>query len=187
MTATKTMAMTRTGIPPTTKAVTPKMARIHGNCDFRINCHDTSSRGRGASVRQNLVPLVAGGRPTPQAASADWQAWGSTHGATSRGHGPRHRAPVALRARRDRRRSPGLCRRPGSGPSVAGPAPGAGRGGAWDTGVVGQVAPMTCMLGRKRHEVMNVSADEYPVPPPVVGVGAVFVEHRLKEPQGSEP
>jgi hypothetical protein len=35
------------------------------------------------SVRQNLVPLVAGGRPTPQAASPDWQAWGSTCGAAS--------------------------------------------------------------------------------------------------------
>jgi carbonic anhydrase/acetyltransferase-like protein (isoleucine patch superfamily) len=42
------------------------------------------------------------------------------------------------------------------------------------------------MLGGKRHEVMNVSADEYPVPPPVVGRGAVFVEHRLKSPQVSE-
>jgi hypothetical protein len=35
------------------------------------------------SVRQNLVPLVADGRPTPQAASADWQAWGSTCGVAS--------------------------------------------------------------------------------------------------------
>ncbi len=35
------------------------------------------------SVRQNLVPLVAGGQPTPQAASPDWPAWGSTCGATS--------------------------------------------------------------------------------------------------------
>ena len=35
------------------------------------------------SVRQNLVPLVAGGQPTPQAASSNWQAWGSTCGATS--------------------------------------------------------------------------------------------------------
>ena len=34
-------------------------------------------------VRQNLIPLVADGRPTPQAASTDWQAWGSTCGATS--------------------------------------------------------------------------------------------------------
>lgn len=35
------------------------------------------------AVRQNLVPLVAGGRPTPRARSADWQAWGATCGASS--------------------------------------------------------------------------------------------------------
>ena len=35
------------------------------------------------SVRQNLMPLVADGRPTPRAASTDWQAWGSTCGAAS--------------------------------------------------------------------------------------------------------
>jgi hypothetical protein len=34
-------------------------------------------------VRQNLVPLVAGGRPTRRAGSRDWQAWGATCGATS--------------------------------------------------------------------------------------------------------
>ncbi len=34
-------------------------------------------------VRQHLVPLVAGGRPTPPAASSDWQAWGATCGAVS--------------------------------------------------------------------------------------------------------
>ncbi|HET8978578.1 MAG TPA: hypothetical protein VFN87_10485 [Solirubrobacteraceae bacterium] len=46
--------------------------------------------GRGLSltpgvvaVRQNLVPLVAAGQPTRRARSADWQAWGSTCGATS--------------------------------------------------------------------------------------------------------
>jgi carbonic anhydrase/acetyltransferase-like protein (isoleucine patch superfamily) len=33
---------------------------------------------------------------------------------------------------------------------------------------------------------MNVSADEYLAPPPVVGRGALFVEHRLKSPQVSE-
>jgi gamma-carbonic anhydrase len=33
---------------------------------------------------------------------------------------------------------------------------------------------------------MTVSADEYPVPPQVIGRGAVFVEHRLKIPQVSE-
>ena len=32
----------------------------------------------------------------------------------------------------------------------------------------------------------DVSADEYPVPPRVVGRGAVFIEHRLKTPQVSE-
>ena len=35
------------------------------------------------SVRQNLSPLVSNGQPTPLAASADWQAWGATCGATS--------------------------------------------------------------------------------------------------------
>jgi hypothetical protein len=34
-------------------------------------------------VRQNLVPLVAGGRPTRRAASPHWRAWGATCGATS--------------------------------------------------------------------------------------------------------
>jgi hypothetical protein len=36
-----------------------------------------------AAVRQNLVPLVAGGRPTPRAKSTDWRAWGNTCGASS--------------------------------------------------------------------------------------------------------
>jgi hypothetical protein len=35
------------------------------------------------AVRQNLVPLIADGRPTALAASADWQAWGNTCGASS--------------------------------------------------------------------------------------------------------
>ncbi len=35
------------------------------------------------SVRQNLVPLVAGGYPTPFAATSDWLAWGATCGAYS--------------------------------------------------------------------------------------------------------
>src|SRR5438105_13668488 len=33
---------------------------------------------------------------------------------------------------------------------------------------------------------MDVTAEEYPVPPRVTGRGAVFVEHRLKIPQLSE-
>ena len=35
------------------------------------------------AVRQNLVPLVAGGRPTALAASPDWHAWGNTCGLKS--------------------------------------------------------------------------------------------------------
>jgi hypothetical protein len=35
------------------------------------------------AVRQNLVALVAGGQPTAQVTSPDWQAWGSTCGASS--------------------------------------------------------------------------------------------------------
>jgi hypothetical protein len=39
-----------------------------------------------AAVRQNLAPLVADGRPTPRARSADWRLWGSTCGASSCAH-----------------------------------------------------------------------------------------------------
>ena len=35
------------------------------------------------AVRQNLVPLVAGGKPTALAASPDWRAWGNTCGLKS--------------------------------------------------------------------------------------------------------
>jgi len=38
------------------------------------------------SVRQNLMPLVDGGRPTAQAAGPDWPSWGNTCGATSCAH-----------------------------------------------------------------------------------------------------
>ena len=38
------------------------------------------------SVRQNLVPLVAGGQPTPTSATTDWLVWGNTCGATSCAH-----------------------------------------------------------------------------------------------------
>jgi hypothetical protein len=36
-----------------------------------------------AAVRQNLVPLIAHGKPTALAASPDWRAWGNTCGASS--------------------------------------------------------------------------------------------------------
>jgi hypothetical protein len=35
------------------------------------------------AVRQNLVPLVAGGHPTPLAYTSDWLLWGATCGATN--------------------------------------------------------------------------------------------------------
>ena len=38
------------------------------------------------SVRQNLTPLVAGGQPTPRAATARWHVWGNTCGVTSCAH-----------------------------------------------------------------------------------------------------
>ncbi len=44
---------------------------------------DVTMTPQVVAVRQNLVPLVAAGVPTPQALSPDWQAWGNTCGATS--------------------------------------------------------------------------------------------------------
>ena len=44
---------------------------------------DVSMTRSVAAVRQNLVPLVAGGKPTALAASPDWRAWGNTCGAKS--------------------------------------------------------------------------------------------------------
>jgi len=44
---------------------------------------DVSMAPNVVAVRQNLVPLVAGGQPTAQASSPDWQSWGGTCGATS--------------------------------------------------------------------------------------------------------
>jgi hypothetical protein len=44
---------------------------------------DVSMTPDVVAVRQNLVPLVAGGQPTTRATSPDWQAWGATCGVTS--------------------------------------------------------------------------------------------------------
>jgi hypothetical protein len=44
---------------------------------------DVSMTRSVVAVRQNLVPLVAGGRPTALAAGPDWRAWGNTCGQTS--------------------------------------------------------------------------------------------------------
>ena len=57
-----------------------------GRVDIGAWDSDIGETADVVSVRQNLVPLVAAGRPTPQAASPRWQAWGSTCGATSCAH-----------------------------------------------------------------------------------------------------
>src|ERR1700744_6548382 len=41
-------------------------------------------------------------------------------------------------------------------------------------------------MSADEYPVWRMDADQYPVPPRVVGRGAVFVEHRLKAPQVSE-
>ena len=55
----------------------------NGNVDVGAWGSDVTMTPNVVSVRQNLVPLVAGGQPTPQASSPDWQAWGATCGASS--------------------------------------------------------------------------------------------------------
>jgi hypothetical protein len=44
---------------------------------------DVSMAPNVTAVRQNLVPLVAGGQPTAAAGTADWHAWGNTCSATT--------------------------------------------------------------------------------------------------------
>jgi hypothetical protein len=58
-----------------------------GSVDIGAWGSDVTMTRQVVSVRQNLVPLVAAGRPTPLAASANWRAWGSTCAAASCGHG----------------------------------------------------------------------------------------------------
>ena len=54
-----------------------------GSIDVGAWGRDVRMTPRVVAVRQNLVPLVADGRPTARAASTDWQQWGATCGATS--------------------------------------------------------------------------------------------------------
>lgn len=58
-----------------------------GNVDIGAWGTDVAMTASVVSVRQNLVPLVAGGQPTPQASNPDWAAWGATCGAASCGPG----------------------------------------------------------------------------------------------------
>ena len=55
-----------------------------GSVDIGAWGSDVRMTPQVASVRQNLLPLVAGGRPTSRAYSSRWlQTWGDTCGATS--------------------------------------------------------------------------------------------------------
>jgi hypothetical protein len=54
-----------------------------GSVDVGAWGSDVTMTPQVVSVRQNLLPLVAAGRPTARAAGARWRAWGSTCGATS--------------------------------------------------------------------------------------------------------
>lgn len=74
------------------------------------------------SVRQNLVPLVSNGKPTQQAASSDWQAWGRRVVSHRAPLGSGHRGAVALCGGRHRRRCARLCRRTRTRSIAAGPA-----------------------------------------------------------------
>jgi len=54
-----------------------------GSVDIGAWGRDVTMTPQVVTVRQNLLPLVADGRPTPRASSARWRAWGATCGATS--------------------------------------------------------------------------------------------------------
>jgi hypothetical protein len=60
--------------------------RADGTVDVGAWGTDVTMAPDVVAVRQNLVPLVAGGQPTALAESANWQAWGNTCGATSCAH-----------------------------------------------------------------------------------------------------
>ena len=59
------------------------MIYADGSVDLGAWGRDVTMTRRVVSVRQNLLPLVAGGRPTSRAATTRWRAGGSTCGATS--------------------------------------------------------------------------------------------------------
>ena len=70
-------------IEPLRRGVASLIIYADGSVDIGAWDRDVRMTANVAGVRQNLMPLVAGGQPTLQAASANWQAWGSTCGATS--------------------------------------------------------------------------------------------------------
>jgi len=70
-------------IDPLRRGAASLVIYADGSVDVGAWGRDVAMTANVVSVRQNLVPLVAGGRPTPQAASTNWRAWGSTCGAES--------------------------------------------------------------------------------------------------------
>jgi len=58
-----------------------------GTVDIGAWGRDVTMTPQVISVRQNLEPLVAGGRPTRLVSTRHWRRWGSTCAATSCGHG----------------------------------------------------------------------------------------------------
>ena len=70
-------------IDPLRRGAASLVIYANGSVDVGAWGSDVRMTPNVVGVRQNLVPLVADGRPTPQAASSDWQAWGATCGAVS--------------------------------------------------------------------------------------------------------
>ena len=70
-------------IDPLQRGAASLVIYANGSVDVGTWGRDVRMAGNVVGVRQNLAPLVAGGRPTAQAASPNWRAWGATCGAAS--------------------------------------------------------------------------------------------------------
>lgn len=70
-------------VDPLVKGAASLVIYANGNVDIGAWGSDVRMTPDVVAVRQNLVPLVAGGHPTARAANGAWQAWGATCGARS--------------------------------------------------------------------------------------------------------
>ena len=70
-------------VDPLRKGAASFVIYANGSVNIGAWGSDVSMSAHVVSVRQNLVPLVANGRPTAAAMSADWGIWGATCGLTS--------------------------------------------------------------------------------------------------------
>jgi hypothetical protein len=73
-------------VAPLVAGAASLVVRTDGTVDIGAWGTDVTMTPDVVAVRQNLVPLVADGRPTAQATGPDWQAWGNTCGADSCAH-----------------------------------------------------------------------------------------------------